>query len=134
MAITEFYIGNFGPYYVDESETSFTSEDQVIRRKELLDVLYLPVVLITFADSPYTYDPTIVGLLGVDATGGTVVVVLSPVIDSTLYRYKIVKLDASTNAVSISGNANISGETNIQLADQYTAIVIESTGVEFVIF
>lgn len=82
-------------------------------------------VLVAFADSPFTPEPTD-GILLVDATGGAVTIALYPLADSLGVPLVVFKVDSSGNAVTLDGDGTepINGSTTKVLAAQYDSATL----------
>lgn len=83
----------------------------------------------TFADTGYTLTASDYAVL-VSAAGGATTINLPAAASASGYIYVVKKTDSSANAVTVdgSGSETIDGSTTYVLANQYSAVTIQSNG------
>jgi len=72
----------------------------------------------------------------VDCTSGALTITLPKAYDAFEYEFRIMKVDAGGNAVTVDGNGSetINGATTLSLASQYSAATIQSDQTEYYSF
>ena len=90
------------------------------------------IVSITDADSPYTVADDVTSILA-DATSGTITINLPAVSGENKRNLRIMKVDASGNAVTLDGDGSetINGSTTLVLSGQYDKADLITDAIEW---